>query len=174
MTNYITSGTLANYVNITGNHTITGKKSFTGGFNIKSQSVAGATVLGNDILGGVVRVSGGGNINLPTPLNNEGGRVSFYFEADCTLQTPSGVFMGTIATGGATLPITIASYGRHLECYSDGANWIIMRSSGDVSSITATTLGLANVANTRPSDLPISNAVSSAMTLKANLSWFIF
>jgi hypothetical protein len=45
-----------------------------------------------------------------------------------------------------------------------------MRSSGDVSSITPTTLGLGNVANTRPSDLPISNAVSSAMTLKANLS----
>ena len=41
-----------------------------------------------------------------------------------------------------------------------------MRSSGDVSSITPTTLGLSNVANTRPSDLPISNAVSSAMTLK--------
>ena len=45
-----------------------------------------------------------------------------------------------------------------------------MRSSGDVSSITPTTLGLGNVANTRPSDLPISNAVSSAMTLKANLT----
>ena len=42
--------------------------------------------------------------------------------------------------------------------------------AGDVSSITTTTLGLGNVANTNPSDLPISNAVSSAMTLKANLS----
>jgi hypothetical protein len=31
-------------------------------------------------------------------------------------------------------------------------------------------LGLGNVANTAPSGLPISNAVSSAMTLKANLS----
>ena len=78
--------------------------------------------------------------------------------------------MGTIATGGATLPITIASFGRHLEAYSDGTNWVIMRSSGDTASITASTLGLGNVANTSPSGLPISNAVSSAMTLKANLS----
>ena len=93
-----------------------------------------------------------------------------FFETDCTLNTPSGSFIGTIATGGATLPIPVASCGRHLECYSDGTNWIIMRSSGDVSSITATTLGLGNVANTRPSDLPISNVVSSAMTLKANLT----
>jgi hypothetical protein len=77
---------------------------------------------------------------------------------------------GTIATGGATLPITVASFGRHLEAYSDGTNWVIMRSSGDTASITATSLGLGNVANTAPSDLPISNAVSSAMTLKANLS----
>jgi hypothetical protein len=52
----------------------------------------------------------------------------------------------------------------------DGTNWIIMRSSGDVSSITATTLGLGNVANTSPSDLPISNAVSSVMSFKANLT----
>jgi hypothetical protein len=170
MANYITSGSLTNYVNTSTNQSISGKKSFTGGINTKSQIVAGATVLGNDILGGVVRVSGSGNINLPSPVDNAGGRISFYFESDCTLQTPSGVFTGTIATGGATLPITIASFGRHLECYSDGTNWIIMRSSGDVSSITATTLGLGNVANTRPSDLPISNAVSSAMTLKANLS----
>ena len=45
-----------------------------------------------------------------------------------------------------------------------------MRSSGDTASITATSLGSGNVANTAPSGLPISNAVSSAMTLKANLS----
>ena len=44
-----------------------------------------------------------------------------------------------------------------------------MRSSGDVSSITPTTLGLGNVANTRPSDLPVSNAVQTALNLKANL-----
>ena len=73
-----------------------GKKSFTGGINTKSQTVAGATVLGNDILGGVVRVSGGGNINLLTPVDNAGGRISFYFEADCSLNTPSGSFIGTI------------------------------------------------------------------------------
>ena len=138
---------------------------------MESISVAGARVLGHDILFGVVRVSGSGsNINLPTPVNNAGGRISFYFEADCSLNTPSGNFIGTIGTGGQRQDITVASFGRHLECYSDGTNWIIMRSSGDVSSITATTLELGNVANTRPSDLPISNAVSSAMTLKANLS----
>ena len=45
-----------------------------------------------------------------------------------------------------------------------------MRSSGDVSSITATTLGLGNVANTNPSGLPISNAVPSAMSFEANLT----
>ena len=49
MGNYITSGTLTNYVNITGNQTIGGKTSFTGGLHTKSQSVAGTTVLGNDI-----------------------------------------------------------------------------------------------------------------------------
>ena len=38
-------------------------------------------------------------------------------------------------------------------------------------AVTATTLGLGNVANTSPSDLPISYAVSSAMTLKANVTW---
>ena len=145
------------------------KNTFIGGINTKSQAVAGATVLGHDILFGVVRVSGSGNVNLPTPVGNSGGRISFYFETDCTLQAPSGAFTGTIATGRATLTITVASFGRHLECYSGGTNWIIMRSSDDVLSITATTLGLGNVSNTRPSDLPISDAVSSAMTLKANL-----
>ena len=45
-----------------------------------------------------------------------------------------------------------------------------MRSSGDVSSIAATSLGLGNVGKTSPSDLPISNVVPSAMTLKANLT----
>ena len=50
MTNYITSGTLTNYVNITGNQTITGKKSFAGGINTKSQIVSGTTDLNDDIL----------------------------------------------------------------------------------------------------------------------------
>ena len=85
------------------------------------------------------------------------------------MSTPSGVFSGTIGSGGAGLDITVASFGRHLEAYSDGTNWVIMRSSGDTASITATSLGLGNVANTSPSALPISNAVSSAMALKANL-----
>ena len=58
MANYITSGTLTNYVNITGNQSIGGQTTFTGGLHTKSQTVAGATVLGNDILGGEVRVSG--------------------------------------------------------------------------------------------------------------------
>jgi hypothetical protein len=89
MATYITSGSLTNYVNTSTNQSIGGKKSFTGGINTKSQTVAGATVLGNDILGGVVRVSGSGsNINLPTPVDNAGGRISFYFEADCSLNTP--------------------------------------------------------------------------------------
>ena len=86
------------------------------------------------------------------------------------MSTPSGVLFGTIASGGSALPITVASFGRHLEAYSDGTNWITMRSSGDTASITGTSLGLRNVANTSPSDLPISIAVSSAMNLKANLS----
>jgi hypothetical protein len=93
-----------------------------------------------------------------------------FISRQTVIKYPSGNFIGTIGTGGSRQDITVASFGRHLECYSDGTNWIIMRSSGDVSSITPTTLGLGNVANTRPSDLPISNAVSSAMTLKANLS----
>ena len=118
MANYITSGSLTNYVNTSTNQTISGKKSFTGGLHTKSQTVAGATVLGIDILGGVVKVSAAGIINLPTPVGNEGGRISFYFEADCTLQTPSGIFIGTIATNGATLPILVSSFGRHLECLS--------------------------------------------------------
>ena len=101
---------------------------------------------------------------------NQVGRISFYFESDCQLSTPSGVFSGTIGSGGSALPITVASFGRQMEAYSDGTNWIIMRSSGDTASITATSLGLGNVANTSPSDLPISIAVSSARNLKANLS----
>ena len=56
MANYITSGTLANYVNITGNQTLTGKKTFTGGINTKSQTVAGATVLRNDILLSLIHI----------------------------------------------------------------------------------------------------------------------
>jgi hypothetical protein len=140
MTNYITSGTLTNYVNITGNQTITGKKTLTGGINTKSQTVSGATDLNDDILFGVVKVVGSGNIRLPSPVDNAGGRISFYFESDCQLSTPSGVFSGTIASGGSALPITVASFGRHLEAYSDGTNWIIMRSSGDTASITATSL----------------------------------
>ena len=114
MATYITSGSLTNYVN--SNQTIGGKKSFTGGINTKSQTVAGATVLGNDILFGVVRVSGSGNINLPTPVNNAGGSISFYFEADCSLNTPSGNFIGTIGTGGQRQDIVVATFGRHLEC----------------------------------------------------------
>ena len=35
MANYITSGTLTNYVNTTGNQTISGKKTFSGGVNTK-------------------------------------------------------------------------------------------------------------------------------------------
>ena len=119
---------------------------------------------------GVVKVTGSGNIRLPSPVGNAGGRISFYFETDCQLSTPSGVFTGTIASGGQALPITVTSFGRHLEAYTDGTNWVIMRSSGDVSSITATSLGLGNVANTAPSDLPISNAVSSVASFKANLT----
>jgi hypothetical protein len=46
---------LTNYVNTSGNQSIDGKKTFTGGINTKSQTVAGATVLGNDILFGVVQ-----------------------------------------------------------------------------------------------------------------------
>ena len=170
MTNYITSGTLTNYVNITGNQTITGKKTLTGGINTKSQTVSGTTDLNDDIIFGVVKVVGSGNIRLPSPVGNAGGRISFYFESDCQLSTPSGVFSGTIGSGGSGLPIAVASFGRHLEAHSDGTNWILMRSSGDTESITATSLGLGNVANTSPSDLPISIAVSSAMNLQANLS----
>ena len=95
MTNYITSGTLTNnYVNITSSQTITGKKTLTGGINTKSQTVSGTTDLNDDILFGVVKVVGSGNIRLPTPVNNSGGRISFYFETGCTLITPSGVFFG--------------------------------------------------------------------------------
>ena len=90
---------------------IGGKKSFSGGINTKSQTVAGATVLGDDILFGVVKVSASGTINLPTPVGNAGGRISFYFEADCTLQTPSGVFTGTIATNGSAYLLLL----HHLE-----------------------------------------------------------
>ena len=94
------------------------KTTFTGGLHTKSQTVAGATVLGNEVLGGVVRVSGSGNINLPTPVDNAGGRISFYFEADCALNTPSGNFIGTIGTGGQRQDIVVATCGRHLECLS--------------------------------------------------------
>ena len=96
MTNYITSGTLTDYVNITGNQTLTGKKTFTGGINTKSQTVSGATDLNDDILFGVVKVVGSGNIRLPSPVDNAGGRISFYFETDCQLSTPSGNFIGTM------------------------------------------------------------------------------
>ena len=111
-----------------------------------------------------MRVSASGNIDLPTPVGNAGGRISFYVEADCTLLTPSGNFHGTIGSSGQVQYITVALFGRHIETYSDGTIWVIMRSSGDAASIAATALGLGNVANTRPSDLHISNAVSSAMT----------
>ena len=79
MADYITSGTLTNYVNTTGNQSIGGNKSFTGGLHTKSQTVAGATVLGHDILFGIVSVIGDGTISLPSPVNNAGGRISFYF-----------------------------------------------------------------------------------------------
>ena len=123
--------------------------------NTKSQTVSGTTDLNDDILFGVVKVVGRGNIRLPSPLGNAGGRISFYFETDCTLNTPTNTFVGTIATRGQALPITVASFGRHLEAYSDGTNWVIMRSSGDTASITATSLGLRNAANTSPSGLPV-------------------
>ena len=55
MSTYITSGSLTNYVNTTANQSIGGKKTFTGGINTKSQTVAGATVLTNDILFGKCR-----------------------------------------------------------------------------------------------------------------------
>ena len=50
MINYITSGTLTNYANVTGNQTLTGKKTFTGGINTKSLTVSGTTDLNDDIL----------------------------------------------------------------------------------------------------------------------------
>ena len=54
-----------------------------------------------------------------------------------------------------------------LKAHLSGANF-----SGTITgtSMHATTLGLGHVANTRPSDLPISTAVSSAMTLKVSLT----
>ena len=79
MANYITSGTLNNYVNITGNQTLTGKKTFTGGINTKSQTVSGATDLSDDMLLGVVKVVGSGNIRLPSPVGNAGGRIFVLF-----------------------------------------------------------------------------------------------
>ena len=97
--------------------------------------------MNDDILFGVVKVVGSGNIRLPSPDSSSGGRISFYFEIDCTLLTPSGVVSGTICTGGSSLDITVASFGRHLEAYSGGTNFVIMRSSGDTASITATSLG---------------------------------
>ena len=66
MANYITIGSLTNYVNTNSNQTIGGKKSFSGGLHTKSQTVAGATVLGNDILGGVVRAVSYTHLTLPT------------------------------------------------------------------------------------------------------------
>ena len=84
--------------------------------------MAGATVLGNDILFGVVSVIGDGTISLPSPVNNAGGRISFYFLSNCTLSTTSGQFIGTIGSNGSSLPISVASFGKHLETYSDGVN----------------------------------------------------
>ena len=55
MTKYITSGTLTTYFNISTSQTLSGKWTCIGGINTKSQAVAGATVLGNNILYGVVR-----------------------------------------------------------------------------------------------------------------------
>jgi hypothetical protein len=102
MTNYITSGTLTNYVNTTGNQIYwQAKRHFTGGINTKSQTVSGATVLGNDILGGVVKYLAVVISICLLPVDNAGGRISFYFEADCALNTPSGNFIGTIGTGGS-------------------------------------------------------------------------
>ena len=84
LSNYITSGTLTNYVNRTSNQTLTGKMTFTGGINTKSQIVSGTTDLNDDILFGVVKGVGSGNIRLPSlvgnpPVNHAGGRISFYF-----------------------------------------------------------------------------------------------
>ena len=53
MASNITRGSLTNYVNANSNQTLGGKKTVLGGINTKSQIVAGATVLGNDILFGV-------------------------------------------------------------------------------------------------------------------------
>ena len=58
MANYITSGTLTKHVDRSGNQTLSGKKTFTGGINAKPQTVSGAAVLGNDTLFGVVTVIG--------------------------------------------------------------------------------------------------------------------
>ena len=77
MTNYITSGTLTNYVYITSNQTLTGKKTFTGGINTKSQDVSGTTDLNDDILFGVVKVVGSGNFRLPPPVDNAGVEYRF-------------------------------------------------------------------------------------------------
>ena len=77
MTNYITSGTLTGYVHVSSPQTLTGKKTFTGGINTKSQIVSGATDLNDDLLFGVVKVTGDGNIRLPSPADNAGGRISF-------------------------------------------------------------------------------------------------
>ena len=60
--------------------TLTSNKTLTGGINTRSQTVSGATDLNDDILFGVVKVTGSGNIRLPSPVNNAGGRISFSFE----------------------------------------------------------------------------------------------
>jgi hypothetical protein len=151
MANYITSGTLTNYVNITSNQTLTGKKTFTGGINTKSQTVSGTTDLNDDILFGVVKVVGSGNIRLPSPVDNAGGRISFYFETDCTLHYAVWSILGNHC------------YRRFIVTYYCCIIWkasekltpmertgLLCVVSGDTASITATSLGLGNVANTAP------------------------
>ena len=75
MANYITSGTLTNYVSITSTQTIAGQKTLTSGINTKSLTVSSATNLNDDILFCVVKGVGNGNIRLPSPVGNAGGRI---------------------------------------------------------------------------------------------------
>jgi hypothetical protein len=65
---------------------LTGKKTLTGGINTKSQTVSGTTDLNDDILFGVVEVCRSVVIFAYLRLSViAGGRISFYFETDCTV-----------------------------------------------------------------------------------------
>jgi len=125
---------LADYVKRTGdqsaagNKTLTGMTRLEGGVYTRRHIVSNTTVVGNFVVGSLLRfISGPPNhtVTLPSPSVHPGGRIAVHLQfSPVNIATPDGVVAG-MGGGTSTQTLTIATNGAYPELISDGDNWLL-------------------------------------------------